>query len=69
MDARTGLPVDLDELERRLAEQQWQAYQAGLIEQKPRYVPLDGDKTPVNTQPKRKRRRGKARRSYKDHCR
>lgn len=66
MDTRTGQIIELSEETLRDAEARLRAWQAGLLKQRPRLMPVSGDHVPAR---KRKRRRTKATRSYRDYCR
>lgn len=67
MDTRTGQIVNLDELEEIKAKMEWAAFEAGLLNEMPKYAPIEYDKIPVKPQ-RQKRKRTRATRSYKDFC-
>jgi hypothetical protein len=63
MDSRTGEIKLLTEQEAIMAEKEWEAWKAGLLKTKPRYVPIVKD---YIGRPKPKR---KGERSYREFCR
>lgn len=68
MDTRTGQIVNLSESEAIAAQQEWRAWEAGLLKIKPKYAPIKQDRTPVMPETQRRRRRKATPRSYKDFC-
>jgi hypothetical protein len=65
MDTRTGQIVNLAESEAEIAQQQWLAWKAGLLDEMPRWAPIKNDSIPVEPNPQRRKRK---KRSYKDFC-
>ena len=63
MDSKTGEIKLLTEQEAIMAEKEWEAWKAGLLKTKPRYVPIHKD---YIGRPKPKR---KGERSYREFCR
>lgn len=63
MDTRTGKIINLTEQEAAIAEKELLAWQAGLLKQKPRYMPIKKDYIGC-AKPKRK-----GERSYREFCR
>lgn len=69
MDTRTGEIVNLSPAEAALAEAQHTAWLAGLLKQRPRFIPIKKDHVPfVETLTAKQRKRLKIK-SYKDFCR
>lgn len=66
MDSATGRLVNLDELDIIDAQAECAAWQTGLLNEPPRFIPVEGDKVFIV---KRRRKIKKGRRSYKDFCR
>jgi len=69
MDTRTGEIVNLNPTEAELARVRYDAWIAGLLTEKPRFIPIKKDHVPfVETLSAKQRKRMKIR-SYKDYCR
>ena len=68
MDTRTGKLVDLSYNEAELARAQYDAWIAGVLTEKPRYIPVEKDSIPFDKLTAKQRGRLKIK-SYKDFCR
>lgn len=66
MDTKTNQIVNLTPTEAELAQVKHDAWLAGLLPEKPRYIPISGDKISKLSRKQRKRLNIK---SYKDFCR
>jgi hypothetical protein len=68
MDTRTGQLVDLSGADLEAARAQYDAWLAGFLKEKPRYIPVEKDHIPFDSLTAKQRKRLKIK-SYKDFCR
>lgn len=68
MDTRTNQIVNLTPTEAELAKAQHDAWLAGILPEKPRYLPIEGDRIPFSKLTRKQRKRLNIK-SYKDFCR